>query len=176
MGRSGHLWGVSTPLKHTNRVLSIFPINSTLPPPPPPLSSKQGKMQENDFLKKIRGETHRTWWLGWRDDSWRRAEGLNNVLFCLSKMAKNEISAKVSKNSNTNVLQQSQSIQNDCNRAGDILVWDFLPPFPLFKTPRTQWFDNDLIARYLPFEYSEATLSNRFSVKSLSMNTVSNPL
>lgn len=48
--------------------------------------------------------------------------GLHNVLFCLSKMAKNEICAKVSKNLNTNVSQQSQSIQQYCNIAGDILV------------------------------------------------------
>lgn len=42
--------------------------------------------------------------------------------FCLSKMAKNEICAKVSKNLDTNVLQQSQSVQHYCNIAGDILV------------------------------------------------------
>lgn len=55
-----------------------------------------------------------------------------------AKMAKNEICAKVSKNLSTNVFQQPQSVQQYCNIAGDILVWDFLPPCLLFKTPRTQ--------------------------------------
>lgn len=86
----------------------------------------------------------------------RRPMGLNNVLLCLSKMAKNENCTKVFKNLPTNVLEQSQSVQHYCNIAGDILVWDFLPPCLLFKTLRTQWFDNDLIARYFQFEYSEA--------------------
>lgn len=98
----------------------------------------------------------------WREAPWRRPVGLHNVFFCLSKMAKNEICSKVSKNLDTKVLQQSHSIQQYCNIAGDILVWDFLPPCLLFKTPRTQWFDNDLIARYFQFEYSEATELYRF--------------
>lgn len=64
--------------------------------------------------------------------------GLQNVLFCLSKMTKNEICAKVSKKVDTNVLKRRESIQQYCNIAGDILVCDFPPPCLLFKTPRTQ--------------------------------------
>lgn len=109
------------------------------------------------------------------DGKWlpgRRPVGLNNVLFCLSKMAKNENCTKVSKNLHTNVLQQSQSVQHYCNIAGEILVWDFLPPCLLFKTPRTQWFDNDLIARYFQFEYSEAAELYRFFNKNHHKSTL----
>lgn len=128
----------------------------------PFLCSNRRKCYKKHFQTKIRDETHQTWWFWWKEAPVRRPVGLCNVLFCLSKMAKNEICAKVSKNLDTNVLQQSQSIQQYCNIAGDILVWDFLPPCLLFKTPRTQWFDNDLIARYFQFEYSEATGLYRF--------------
>ena len=110
-------------------------------------------------------KTHQTWCKRSGETLWRRPMGLHNVLFCLSKMAKNEICAKVLKNLDTNVLQQSQSIQQYCNIAVDILVCDFLPPCLLFKTPRTHWFDNDLIARYFQFEYSEATEFYRFFTK-----------
>lgn len=126
------------------------------------LFSNRTKSNKSHFQMKIRPGTHQTWWFWWRMAPWRRPVGLNNVLFCLSKMAKNEICAKVSKNLDTNVLKPSQSVQHYCNIAGDILVWDFLPPCLLFKTPRTQWFDNDLIARYFQFEYSEATELYRF--------------
>lgn len=114
-----------------------------------------------------------TWWKSFskltrhddRDDEkfpWSRPVGLLNVPFCLSTMTKNENCTKVSKNINPNLLEQPQSIQQYCNAAGNILVWDFLPPCLLFKTLRTQWFDNDLIARYFRFEYSEATELCRF--------------
>lgn len=106
---------------------------------------------------KVRSETHQTW-------SWGRPSGAPPQLSPLpqQKMAKNENWAKVSKKHEPNVSRLDQSMQQYCNIAGDILNWDFLPPCLLFKTPRTQWFDNDLIARYLQFEYSEATLTNGF--------------
>lgn len=89
-----------------------------------------------------------------------------------AKMAKNEIWAKVSKKHKPNVFQLDQSIQQYCNIAGDILNRDVLSPCLLFKTPRTQWFDNDLIARYLQFEYSEATLTNPCFTKNDSAGTL----
>lgn len=119
------------------------------------------------ILRRWKTEVKLTRHDGW-DEEKLPGEGLwdfTTSCFCLSKMAKNEICAKVSKNLNTNVFQQSQSIQQYCNIAGDILVWDFLPPCLLFKTPRTQWFDNDLIARYFQFEYSEAAVFYRFFTK-----------
>ena len=78
----------------------------------------------------------------------------------LSCMAKIELSIKFLQNLLKDHLKYSQSMQQYSIIAGDILVWDFLAPCLLFKTPRTPWFDNDLIARYFQFEYSKGSLKD----------------
>lgn len=72
-------------------------------------------------------------------------------------MGKNEILIKLSQSLNQSPSRHSHYIQLCSNMAREALVWVFLPSSLLFKVPRTQWFDNDLIARYFQFEYSKTS-------------------
>lgn len=72
-------------------------------------------------------------------------------------MGKNEILLKLPQSLNSSPSQHSHYIQLCSNIAREALVWVFLPSSLLFKVPRTQWFDNDLIARYFQFEYSKTS-------------------
>lgn len=101
--------------------------------------------------------TYQTYWPEKEKNSGRAAVKNPNVTSLLYYMGKNELFTKVLKSLNKVTSKHSQDIQLYSNIARDILVWVFLPSSLLFKTSRTQWFDNDLIARYFQFEYSKAS-------------------
>jgi len=107
--------------------------------------------------KKKRKLTYQTFWPEKEENSGRTTVKYPNVTSLLYYMGKNELFTKVLKSLNKVTSKHSQDIQLYSNIARDILVWVFLPSSLLFKTPRTQWFDNDLIARYFQFEYSKAS-------------------
>lgn len=106
--------------------------------------------------------TYQTYWPEKEEKSGRATMKYPNVSSLLYYMGKNELFTKVSKSFNKVTSKHSQDIQLYSNIARDILVWVFLPSSLLFKTPRTPWFDNDLIARYFQFEYSKASLKDLF--------------